>query len=192
VGRQITAPNGFTISGAIQTDAAINQGNSGGPLLNADGRVIGVNAQIETGSGGNVGLGFAIPGDTVRSVVGQLLAGGEVEHAYLGVEIATIPTAVAEELGGPATSAVEITRVVSGGPAADAGLLAATGTTTVDGESYPSGGDLVIAVDGEVVGSAEELQAAISTKKPGDETELTIYRDGSSRTVTVTLGSRPS
>jgi S1-C subfamily serine protease len=190
--RQITAPNGYTISGAIQTDAAINQGSSGGPLLDARGKVIGVSAQIESESGGNVGLGFAIPSSTVRAVVSQLVSGDEVEHAYLGVEIATVPAEVAEALGAPAQTAVEITRVVSGSPAARAGLRAATETETVDGQSYPSGGDLVTAVDGERVESSAELQAAISAGEPGDEVKLTIYRDGSRQTVTVTLGSRPS
>src|SRR5204862_1149463 len=96
--RQITAPNGFAIDEVIQTDAAINHGNSGGPLLNADGQVIGVNSQIESESGGNVGIGFAIPIDTVKDVVSQLLAHGKVEHAYIGVQMATITQALAENV----------------------------------------------------------------------------------------------
>jgi S1-C subfamily serine protease len=190
--RQIEAPDSFTISGAIQTDAAINQGNSGGPLLDTDGRVVGVNAQIESDSGGNVGLGFAIPSDTVRPVVTQLVAGDEVEHAYLGVQITDIPAAVAEELGGTDQAAAAVTSVSAGSPADDAGLQAATETETVDGESYPSGGDLITAIDGEPVGSAAELQSAIAGKQPGDAVTLTVWRDGSRRQVEVTLGSRPS
>jgi S1-C subfamily serine protease len=190
--RQIESPDGGSISGAIQTDAAINPGNSGGPLLDADGKVVGVNAQIESQNGGNVGIGFAIPSDTVRSIVSQVLQGGQIEHAYLGVQITTVPAEVAQQLGGPARSAVEITSVVSGSPASRAGLQAATGETTVNGQSYPSGGDIVTAVNGRQVGSAEDLQAAISSRKPGEKVILTIVRGGSQRSVDVTLGNKPS
>ena len=182
LGRQIQAPNGATISGAIQTDAAINQGNSGGPLLDAAGRVVGVNAQIESGNGGNVGLGFAVPGSTVRSVASQLVKGEQVEHAYLGVQIETVPANVAEELGGPERSAVAITEVTPGSPAAKAGLRAGDGAART----------LVTAVDGKPVESAADLQAAIAAKESGDEVELTVVRDGSERSLSVMLGSRPS
>jgi putative serine protease PepD len=188
--RQMTAPNEFSINDSIQTDAAINHGNSGGPLLNARGRVIGVNAQIESESGGNDGVGFAIPSNTVRSIVSQLVQTGEVEHAYLGVGVQEIPASVADELG--VVEGVALTQVRSDTPAARAGLRAASGSRLVDGQSYPSGGDVITALDGEKVTTAEELQSTIDARKPGDTVSITFVRDGDSRTVRVELASRPS
>src|SRR5215207_8894426 len=163
--RQITAPNNFTIDDAIQTDAAINHGNSGGPLLDMDGEVIGVNSQIESESGGNDGVGFAVPSNTVAEIADALISDGSVEHACLGV-------ATADSGEGAARSEVR-----SGTPAARAGL---------------QNGDVVTKLDGESVGSAGELRRLIDAKSPGDEVELTIERNGSTKTVTVTLGTRPS
>jgi putative serine protease PepD len=178
--RQMTAPNDFTITDSIQTDAAINHGNSGGPLLDDQGRVIGVNAQIESQGGGSDGVGFAIPSNTVRSIASQLIASGSVEHAYLGVGIQAVPDGVA------------ITEVRSGTPADDADLQASTGTATVDGQEVPTGGDVIVAVDGDAVMTSAELQSAIDANKPGDTISLTILRDGTERTVDVTLASRPA
>jgi putative serine protease PepD len=188
--RQMTAPNEFSINDAIQTDAAINHGNSGGPLLNARGRVIGVNAQIESESGGNDGVGFAIPSNTVRSIVSQLVQTGEVEHAYLGVGVQEIPGSVAEELD--LVEGVELTEVRSGTPAAQAGLRASSGSRLVDGQTYPTGGDVITALDGEKVTSSAELQSAIDAHKPGDTVSITFVRDGNTRTLRVELASRPS
>jgi S1-C subfamily serine protease len=188
--RRMTSPNNFTIDGTIQTDAAINHGNSGGPLLDLRGRVVGVNSQIESESGGNDGVGFAVPSNTVKSVVSQILATGEVEHAYLGVAVASVPADVAERLDIAAGAAV--TEVRPGTPAARAGLRAATGSRTVNGESYPTGGDVITAVDGEEIASADELTALIGTKRPGDDVTLTTVRDGETRTVEVALAERPS
>jgi putative serine protease PepD len=165
--RQITAPNDFSIDDAIQTDAAINHGNSGGPLLDLDGRVIGVNAQIESESGGNDGVGFAIPSNTVERIADALIADGEVEHAYLGVS-----TDGAEDVDG-----ARIAEVRTGTPAERAGLRA---------------GDVVTAIDGDEIGSADELRTRIDARKPGDEVELTVERDGDTQKLTVTLGTRPS
>jgi putative serine protease PepD len=178
--RQMTAPNQFTITDSIQTDAAINHGNSGGPLLDSRGRVVGVNAQIESETGGNDGIGFAIPSNTVRSVVTQLLDTGTVEHAYLGI------TMVAVEDG------LAITEVRAGTPAQEAELRAATGSTTVDGAEVPTGGDVIVAFDGEPVTTSAELQSAVDAKQPRDEVTLTVLRDGERRTVQITLGTRPS
>jgi S1-C subfamily serine protease len=188
--RQMTAPNDFSINDSIQTDAAINHGNSGGPLLNSSGRVIGVNAQIESESGGNDGVGFAIPSNTVRSIVSQLVQTGEVEHAYLGVGVQTIPASVADELD--LVEGVALTEVRRDTPAARAGLRAASGSRLVDGQSYPTGGDVVTALDGNDITSAEELQSVIDASKPGDTVSITFVRDGDSRTVRVQLASRPS
>jgi S1-C subfamily serine protease len=188
--RRITAPDGFSIGDAIQTDAAINHGNSGGPLLNMSSLVVGVNSQIESDSGGNDGIGFAVPSNTVKSVVSSILENGSVEHAYLGVSLATISEDVAGQLGEPAGAAVAEVR--DGSPAADAGLRAATGEQTVDGQPFPTGGDVITEADGQAIASSEDLQAAIEAKQPGDTIELTVENGGQTRTVTVTLGNRPA
>jgi putative serine protease PepD len=190
VDRRITAPNGFAIDEAIQTDAAINKGNSGGPLLNSRAEVVGVNSQIETESGGNVGIGFAVPTSTVQEVVSQILETGSVEHAFLGVGVATVPADAADELG--AAAGVAVTEVRDGSPAAEAGLRPATGSRSVDGVPYPTGGDVVTAVAGTEIATAEELQDAIDEHAPGDQVDLTVVRGGETLTVTVTLGTRPS
>jgi putative serine protease PepD len=178
--RQMTAPNNFTINDSIQTDAAINHGNSGGPLLDGQGRVIGVNAQIESESGGNDGVGFAIPSDTVRSIVTQLIESGEVEHAYLGIKMLDVADGAA------------ITEVVPGTPADDAGLRPATGTSTIDGQEVPTGGDVIVAFDGDDVSSSAALQSAVEAKQPGDEVSITVLRGAERTTLRVTLGTRPS
>ena len=188
--REITAPNNYAIPDAIQTDAAINHGNSGGPLLNLEGRVIGVNSQIESDSGGNDGVGFAVPSDTVDAIASQLLSSGKVEHAYLGVAIESIPASVANGLGTRTGAAV--TEVRSGSPAAAAGLKASTGTKAVDGQAYPTGGDVITAVDGRAVAGADELRAAIDAKKPGQKIKLTVLRNGKTTGVELTLASRPA
>jgi putative serine protease PepD len=188
--RSMTSPNGFAIEDSIQTDAAINHGNSGGPLLNRQGMVIGVNSQIQSDSGGNEGVGFAVPSNTVRSVVAQILSSGSVDHAYLGVGIDTISSQAADELSLPEGAAV--TEVRTGTPAADAGLKGATGSESVGGTDVPTGGDVITAVDGKTVRTAEELRRAVDARKPGDTVKLTVVRDGKERTVTVELGTRPS
>ena len=170
--RQMTSPNGFAIDDSIQTDAAINHGNSGGPLLDRSGRVIGVNAQIESDSGGNDGVGFAIPSNTVRSVVSQLLSGGEVRYAYLGVSVET-----ASSTNG-ATTGARVTTVRVGTPAAAAGLQANT--------------DVIVALDGTKIETADELRSAIAGKRPGEKITITYVRDGVTKTVTATLAERPS
>jgi S1-C subfamily serine protease len=190
--RRITAPNGFAIDEVIQTDAAINRGNSGGPLLNANGEVIGVNAQIETETGGNVGIGFAIPINTVKEVVSQLIDEGKVEHAYLGVEMATIDDTLAETFNLPVDQGVLVQRVHDDSPAERAGLQGGTRNVVVDGESYLLGGDVITKADDQEVESADELGNVVASKKPGDEVELEIHRDGETETITVTLGRRPS
>ena len=164
--RQLRAPDGFTIDGAIQTDAALNHGNSGGPLLDAQGRVIGINSQIASESGGNDGIGYAVPIDTVKDVVGQLEDGGTIERAYLGVSIGD-----AEDGG------AEIASVADGSPAADAGLRE---------------GDVVVQAGGEDVENADDLRSAVSERRPGDELELEVRRDGETETLSVELGTRPS
>ena len=167
LGRTIQAPDGFAIDNVVQTDAALNPGNSGGPLLDLNGRVVGMNAQIATESGSNSGIGYAIPIETVQSVVEQLLADGQVEHAYLGVQVAD-----AENNGG-----ARIVEVVQGGPADDAGVQQ---------------GDVVVGATARTSRTATTSAARSTTKKPGDELELEVRRDGNTRTITVELGTRPA
>ena len=177
--REMTAPNNFTIIDTIQTDAAINHGNSGGPLIDGRGRVIGVNAQIESESGGSDGVGFAIPSDTVRSIVRQLISTGEAQHAYLGVRMA------------PVEDGVAITEVVPDTPADEADLRAATGTEVVDGQEIPTGGDVIVEFDGRAVTSPTALQSAVDARRPGETVPIVVVRGGDRQTIEVTLDVRP-
>jgi S1-C subfamily serine protease len=191
--RQIQAPDRFTIDKVIQTDAPINQGNSGGPLLNAAGEVIGVNTQIATGgtSAGNVGIGFAVPSNTVREVVAELMEDGRVDHAYLGVSMLDISDAVAEQFNLPDAGAL-ITEVVPDSPADRAGLRGGDTDVIVNGQSYRIGGDVVTEADGRAIESSDELRSIIASKEPGDELRLEVRRDDATETVTAELGRRPT
>ena len=170
--RQISSPNGFSIDDVIQTDAAINPGNSGGPLFNTAGDVIGVNSQIESGGNagggqaGNVGIGFAIPSNTVKSVVSQLRSSGKVAHAYLGVST--------EDASG---AGAQVGAVTSGGPAASAGLQP---------------GDVITSLGGKPVDDSTALSTLVDEYKPGDSVELKLSRGGQQKTLSVKLGERPA
>jgi S1-C subfamily serine protease len=190
--RDIQAPNGFSISHVIQTDAAINPGNSGGPLINAEGAVIGINAQIATGGGGgNVGIGFAIPIDTLRANLEQLKETGEVEHAFIGITGGTVTPDLAKALNLSVSEGVLVQSVVEDGPADKAGLEAGNTSATIDGEEVRLGGDIITEVDGEKVKSMDEMIELIQESKPGDELQLTILRGDQEKTVDVTLGTQP-
>ncbi|TML94642.1 MAG: trypsin-like serine protease [Actinobacteria bacterium] len=193
VQRRIEAPNNLSIAHVIQTDAALNHGNSGGPLLNAQGEVIGVNAQIETGgqTQGNVGIGFAIPINTVKAVVAELIKHGKVQHAFLGIEGKTLQPNIARLFHLPVTSGVLIASVRPNTGAAEAGLKAATNQITVEGESWPAGGDVIVKADGQPVPTIERLIDFISTKKPGDKIGLEVIRGASRVHLSVTLGRQP-
>jgi S1-C subfamily serine protease len=184
--REITAPDGFQISDVIQTDASINPGNSGGPLLDAEGRVIGINSQIATGGGqGSVGVGFAVPVNTAKELLPELREGGEIEHAWLGVQMQDVDADVAEQLDLPVDHGALVVEATEDGPADDAGVQGGDSDTG-------AGGDVITAVDGERVNASDDLAAAIAAKQPGDTVELEIYRDGEKETVEVELGERPA
>jgi putative serine protease PepD len=191
--RTIVSPDNHPITGVIQTDAAINSGNSGGPLLNTEGQVVGVNSQIESGSqgtgggsGGNIGIGFSIPSNMVASTARTLIQNAK-STPYVGVELVSVSPALAKATG--MTAGVEVVTVTKGAPADKAGLQGSTGTQTVDGTPFSTGGDVITAIDGTNVQSADQLIGLIQKKKPGDQISLTISRNGSTKTVTVTLGS---
>jgi S1-C subfamily serine protease len=189
--RQITAPNNFTINNVIQTDAAINPGNSGGPLLDSTGKVIGITSQIATGGGGNgnVGIGFAIPIDTVKAAIPQLEKSGKVQHAYLGVTTAPLDGQQAKDLNLPSAKGALVQSVVSGGPADKAGLRAGNTQTSA---GLVIGGDLIVKVGSKRVTKPDDLAAALATMKPGDKVTIQVYRDGKLKTLTATLGNRPA
>ncbi|HWQ24580.1 MAG TPA: trypsin-like peptidase domain-containing protein [Gaiellaceae bacterium] len=192
--RLITAPNRFTIDHVIQTDAPINRGNSGGPLLNMRGEVIGVNTQIETGnvSTGNVGIGFAVPSNTVKDVVAQILRTGHVDHAYLGILGRAITPELAKTFRLPTQEGVLIEDVKPGSGAAKAKLKEGDTQVVVAGETYVLGGDIIVSLNGKPIASIEELREAISAHKPGDRVTLGIYRGERKLEVQVTLGRQPA
>jgi S1-C subfamily serine protease len=189
--RQIQAPNGFSISDVIQTDAAVNPGNSGGPLLDGAGRVIGINSQIASGSGGNDGVAFAVPIATAQDVVEQLLEDGTVERAYLGITGGDVTAEIARALKLPVDAGAIVQSTVQGGPADEAGIRAADGETIVAGQPIPTGGDVITAVDGKEIGGMDDVITIVNQRQPGEELTLTVLRDDEETDVAVTLGKRP-
>jgi S1-C subfamily serine protease len=191
--RRIFAPNGAPIDNVIQTDAALNHGNSGGPLLNTRGRVIGVNSQIQTvtGSDGNIGIGFAIPVNTVKNVAAQLIAKGVVEHPFVGLSARAITPRVAALFRLPVKSGLLVGTVCQSSGAANAGVQGARQEVTLAGVTWPLGGDIIVKVDGLRVTSFDQLRTIVADKKPGDSVELELYRNTSTLDVKVKLGRQP-
>lgn len=191
LGRDLQAPNGAVIPNGIQTDAAINQGNSGGPLLDQNGNVIGMNEQIATTSGSFSGLGFAIPIDTAKTIMQQITTTGSAKHAFLGVEGMTISQPLAKALNLPADQGVLVISVKPGTGAAAAGIKGGTKTQDIQGVPIRTGGDVLTKLDGQPLTTMDQLAAAIAQKQPGDKVTLTVMHNGSPQDVTVTLGNRP-
>jgi S1-C subfamily serine protease len=193
VQRQIFAPNGLPVEHAIQTDAAINHGNSGGPLIDSDGRVIGVTSQIQTGgsaSQGNVGIGFAIPINTVRDVAGQIIAHGQARHAFLGLSAAALTRQLQQLFHLPTASGLLVRDVTPDSAASKAGIKPGTTSVVVEGESYKVGGDILTKIDGKPVTTTQQLFYTVLQKRPGDRMKIELWHNGKKKTVTVTLGAR--
>ncbi len=185
-GRSLQAPNGQTIPNGIQTDAAINQGNSGGPLIDSSGKVIGINEQIASSGGGNDGLGFAVPINTAIRSLEQLKANGKVTYAWMGVSLQDPHQRHRRHVQLEVTQGGALVEQVSpGSPAAKAGIKGGTKTVTVQGEQFIIGGDVIVKVDNTQIKTADDLIAYLGTKKPGDTVTVTVERDGKTQELDV-------
>jgi S1-C subfamily serine protease len=189
--RSVESLTKFQIEGAIQTDASINPGNSGGPLLDAGARVLGINEQIETNSGSNSGVGFAVPISAIKRSLAQLERDGEAEYAYIGVSTQPLYPQLARKLGLDADHGGLISEVVPSSPADDAGLQEGSGKLRFQAAVYETGGDVILAVGGHKVVGPNDLADFVSDYKPGETVTLDVLRDGKEIEVEVTLGKRP-
>jgi S1-C subfamily serine protease len=195
VGRSIAALTAahFQLIGAIQIDAPIAHGSSGGPLLDAAGRVIGINAQIRTDSGGPAGIGFAVPIDSARRSLSELVAGRKVGYAYAGVQTEDLTPSLARHLGLAVSRGALVDRVTPGGPAAAAGIRGGSGETQFQGTAVVPGGDVVTAVNGLSVSNGDDLVRIVTNDlRPGQTAVFSILRAGRSRSIAVRLGTRPA
>jgi putative serine protease PepD len=191
VERTIDEPKGSSIGHAIQTDAAINHGNSGGPLIDADGDVIGVNTQVTPDATGDIGIGFAIPIDTVKAVAAQLIQSGKARHVFLGVAAQPVSPSLARLFNLPVSHGLLVQSVTPGSAAARAGLRAGSTPVLIQGESYALGGDIIVGADGKPVATQSQLRQLLTVHKPGDRLALSFYRGSSKRHVEVTLAGSP-
>jgi S1-C subfamily serine protease len=189
--RSVQSLTQFEISGAIQTDASINPGNSGGPLLDAGARVVGINQQIETNSGANDGVGFAVPITAIKRSIAQLRKDGEAEYAYIGVSSQPLYPQLARKLGLDTTFGGLVAEVSSGSPAEKAGIEGGNDKVTFQAGKYRTGGDVILQVDGHDIVTPDDLAEAVATHRPGETVTLTILRDGERQQVDVTLDQRP-
>jgi len=191
--RSIDSLTGFAIVGAIQTDAAINHGNSGGPLLDASGKVIGINSQIRSTGGGGEGVGFAIPVDSVKRSLDQLRSDGKVRYAYLGISTTPVYPQLAQHYKLATDNGVWVQTVVGSGPAADAGLRGGTGAEQrFQSGTYKDGGDVIVGLAGQPVRRDDDLSLILARHRPGESIPMEIFRDGKRRTIDVKVGERPA
>jgi S1-C subfamily serine protease len=191
VDRSIESLTKFSISGAVQTDAAINPGNSGGPLVDADGRVIGVNQQIKSTSGGGEGVGFAVPVDAIKRSLDMLREDGEARYAYLGVSSVELYPQLVERFGLDVDRGAWVQEVNADGPADNAGIKGGGSPVTFQAQAFRPGGDVITKVAGKPVDDSAQLADVIADFRPGDDVTLEIHRDGDAREVKVRLGERP-
>ncbi len=193
LGRVVPQENGFSIANLIQTDAAVNPGNSGGPLLDIQGQVIGVNSFIFSGTGVSSGVGFAIPVNTVKRVVPVLIADGHYAHPWLGITGRDIDNLLAESLNLPVQQGVLVQNIFRNGPAAQAGLVDGNRSVEIEGTRrvVRVGGDIIVAIDDQPVGGMDDLITYLETRQVGDDVVLTVVRDGDEQKIVVTLEERP-
>ena len=191
-GRSMQADNGQTIPNVIQTDAAINRGNSGGPLIDNQGKVIGINERIASQGGGNEGLGFAIPINTAVRSLEQIKANGKVTYAWMGVGLTTLTSDIASMFNMQSQGGALVETVSPGSPAAKAGIQGGDQTVTVQGQDFTIGGDVIVKADDTEIKTADDLIAFLGTKKPGDTITVTVERDGKTQDISVTVAERPS
>jgi S1-C subfamily serine protease len=189
--RSVRSLTQFQIEGAIQTDASINPGNSGGPLLDAGARVVGINQQIETSSGANDGVGFAVPISAIKRSIAQLEEDGTAEYAYIGVSSQALYPQLAAKLGLDTTFGGLIAKVVPGGPAQKAGLRGGDESIRFQAGEYSIGGDVILQLDGRDIVQPDDLARLVSAHRPGEKVTVTILRDNQRKQVEVTLGKRP-
>jgi 2-alkenal reductase len=190
--RTIDSLTSFQISDAIQTDASINHGNSGGPLIDAHGRVVGINSQVAPGSSGGEGVGFAVPVDTVRRSLDQLRAHGHVVYAYIGISSTPVFPQLARHFGLGADHGAWVQEVVPGGPAQKAGIRAGGNEQRFQARPYAIGGDVIVRVGGREIREDADVSRAIASLTPGRTVDFVVFRDGRERTIRVKLGSRPA
>jgi S1-C subfamily serine protease len=191
IDRTIESLTSFSISGAFQTDAAINPGNSGGPLVDGDGRVIGINQQIKSTSGGGEGVGFAVPIDAIKRSLDMLRDGGQARYAYLGVSSVELYPQLVDHFKLDVDKGAWVQDVNAGGPAEHAGIHGGGGESEFQAQTYRNGGDVITKVAGKPVENSAELANVIANFKPGDEVPLEIHRNGDTREIKVKLGERP-
>jgi S1-C subfamily serine protease len=189
--RSVKSLTQFEIPGAIQTDASINPGNSGGPLLDAGARVIGINQQIESSSGANDGVGFAVPISSIKRSIAQLREDGAAEYAYIGVSSQPLYPQLARKLGLDASFGGLVSEVVAGGPAEEAGIEGGDEKLTFQAGRYRVGGDVILEVDGEKIVGPDDLATVIADHEPGDEVTVAVLRDDQRKELELTLGKRP-
>ncbi len=189
--RSVESLTQFQIAGAIQTDASINPGNSGGPLLDAGARVIGINQQIESSSGANDGVGFAVPISAVKRSIAQLREGGDAEYAYIGVSSQPLYPQLARKLDLDTDFGGLVSEVVGGGPAAEAGIKGGKDELTFQAAKYTVGGDVILDIDGEKIVGPDDLAKVVADREPGDTVTVTVLRDGQRKEIELTLGNRP-
>jgi len=191
IDRSVQSLTDFQIPGAVQTDAAINPGNSGGPLIDQDGRVIGINEQIKTQSGGGEGVGFAVPINLVKRSLSQLREEGTARYAYLGVSTVALFPQLVQRFNLNVGRGAWVQDLTAGGPADKAGMRGGSGTATFEAQDYRQGGDVITKVQGRAIANADDLSSAIARFKPGETVKVEVVRDGSRRDLRVKLGERP-
>jgi len=191
LGRSIRSETGSLMEDLIQTDAAINPGNSGGPLLDSEGRIIGINTAIFSPSGGNIGIGFAIPVDTAKRIIPELIEKGYVAHPWLGVSLFPLTSGLAKAMDLPTSQGVLVVEVIRDGPADRAGMKGGTKMVQIGNALLPVGGDVILAVEGQPVKSSEDVIREIRKRRPGERVRLKILRGKRTEEIVVTLGERP-